>query len=132
MGRIDSHAFASLVQRLSAQESVAHCLPYPGMTPIPDGFDAFARQDAASAEMEWGDACPAYALGLITYGSYALPRDEEYLEVLWDELGGDSTQVWAQARPLVLATWAWLSNPPAQGPSPVASNNASDPTRQVH
>lgn len=56
MGRIDSHAFENLVQRLSAQEGVAHCLPYPGMTPIPDGFDAFARQDAARAEMEWGDA----------------------------------------------------------------------------
>ncbi|PZQ20879.1 MAG: hypothetical protein DI562_21265 [Stenotrophomonas acidaminiphila] len=75
MGRIDSHAFENLVQRLSAQEGVAHCLPYPGMTPIPDGFDAFARQDAARAEMEWGDACPAYALGLITYGSCVLPQD---------------------------------------------------------
>lgn len=112
MGRIDTRDFSTLIAQLGRRDGVAECLPYPGMTPIPYGFDTFARQDAARSGFEWDDVCPAYALALISKGSYTLPADEDDMQVLWDELGGNSTQLWEHVRPVVMSGWAWLDRHP--------------------
>lgn len=125
MGRFDTHAFARLLQRLTVAQGVGQCLPYPDMTPIPPGFDAFAHHDAASAGLAWDDVCPAYALALITRGSYGLPRDEQDMEVLWDELGGNSTQLWDDVRPVVSRAWTWLGQNVTPEPSERESAQAS-------
>lgn len=79
-----------------------------GMTPIPNGYDRFAADDAHAMELDWKDVCPAYALALVSRGSYALPQDDAEMEVLWDELGGDSTQLWGEVKDVVVRAWAWL------------------------
>lgn len=114
MGRFDSERFHRLLELLDPPGSVAKCLHYPGMTEVPDGFDRFAHSDAAQEQLEWSDVCPAYALALVAAGSYALPGDDEDMEVLWDELGGSSTKLWPDVRVAVIRAWAWLDAHPSQ------------------
>ncbi|WP_312366886.1 hypothetical protein [Stenotrophomonas sp.] len=107
MGHFDSDHFHRLVALLNRSGGVGECLPYPDMTPVPAGFDEFAHRDSQS-ELDWSDVCPAYALALVTAGSYALPQHESDMEVLWDELGGNSTRLWSDVREIVKRAWAWL------------------------
>jgi hypothetical protein len=113
MGRFDAERFHKLLELLMPPGSVAKCMQYPGMTDVPPGFDQFAHNDAAQQQSEWSDVCPAYALALVSAGSYALPRDDEEMEVLWDELGGGSTKLWPDVREAVTRSWAWLDAHPA-------------------
>lgn len=108
MGRIDSERFHRLVEFLNRSGGVGKCLPYPDMTPIPAGFNDFASKDSVAVEAEWSDVCPAYALALVSVGSYGLPQDDTDMEVLWDELGGNSTKLWPEVREIVKRSWAWL------------------------
>jgi hypothetical protein len=120
MGRFDSERFRELLERLRPAGGVVRCLHYPGMTPIPEGFDRFASHDTHERELAWSDVCPAYALALVSRGSYGLPQDDTEMEVLWDELGGDSTRVWTEVRDVVVRAWAWLDahHPGAPAPAP--------------
>lgn len=108
MGRFDFDRFRNLLELLGPLDGVAKCMPYPGMTDVPNGFDRFAHEDATQEQSEWSDVCPAYALALVSAGSYALPRDNEEMQVLWDELGGNSTKLWPDVRAAVVRSWAWL------------------------
>ena len=108
MERIDVERFRALRDLLKPTGGVAECLHYPGMTPIPEGFDRFAGQDAKRAAADWNDVCPAYALALVSVGSYALPQDDAEMEVLWDELGGESGKPWPEVRDVIARSWAWL------------------------
>lgn len=112
MGRFDSGHFHRLVDYLSRSGGVEKCLPYPGMTPVPAGFDEFANRDSQATESNWSDICPAYALALLTSGGYALPQDDADMEVLWDELSGNSTLLWPDVRDIVERGWAWLDAHP--------------------
>lgn len=112
MGRFDSDHFHRLVDFLSRSGGVENCLPYPGMTQVPAGFDEFANRDSQATESNWSDVCPAYALALLTSGGYALPRDEADMEVLWDELSGSSSLLWPDVRDIVERGWAWLDAHP--------------------
>lgn len=117
MGRFDSERFRELLERLRPTGGVARCLHYPGMTTIPAGFDRFASEDARQQGLAWDDVCPAYALALVSRGSYALPQDDGEMEVLWDELGGASTRLWPDVRGVVARSWAWLdAHHPVAGP----------------
>ena len=108
MGRLDSERFRDLLERLRPAGGVARCLHYPGMTAVPVGFARFASDDARHRDQTWSDVCPAYALALVSRGSYVLPQDDEEMEVLWDELGGESTRLWPDVRGVVARSWAWL------------------------
>lgn len=109
MGRFADHdRFKELLALLRPTGGVSKCLYYPGMTPVPPGFDRYAGADARKHDYGWHDVCPAYALALVSKGSYELPRDKGEMEVLWDELGGDSTLLWPQVEPLVRRAWDWL------------------------
>lgn len=110
MGKFTDHArFKELLSVLRSRNHVAECLYYPGMTEVPKGYDSFANRDASAADLQWEDVCPAYALALVSHQSYRLPQDESDMEVLWDELGGNSTKLWVEVRDLVLRAWDWLS-----------------------
>jgi hypothetical protein len=105
-----AHALALL-----REGTVADCFYYPGMSEVPKGFDEFARGDAVLAGLAWEDLCPAYALALISNGSYRLPADDEEMETLWDELGGQSTLLWPDVRGVVMRSWEWLGLQSSQG-----------------
>ena len=107
VGRFASHdRFHELVALLLPAGGVSKCLHYPGMTP--KGFDRFAGRDAKAHGHDWADVCPAYALALVSSGGYQLPQDSAELEVLWDELGGDSSKLWSEVDDVVRRSWAWL------------------------
>lgn len=108
MAPLDPLRFQRLVDFLNQSGGVGKCLPYPDMTPIPIGFNDFAKKDFKGVEAEWSDVCPAYALGLVSVGSYDLPQDDSEMEILWDELGGNSTKLWPDVREIVMRSWAWL------------------------
>ena len=78
------------------------------MTPIPAGFNDFASRDAKSVESNWADVCPAYALALISVGTYGLPQNDAEMEVLWDDLSGNSTKSWPEVRDIVMRLRGWL------------------------
>lgn len=103
----DPQRFSSLVDALHAH-SIERCLAYPGMAEVPEGYSRFAEQDATRHGLAWADACPAYALALLTFGSYRLPDDDGSLEILWDELGGASTRLWPDVSSTVQRGWRWL------------------------
>ena len=102
--------FHSLTEAI-AGHAVESCLPYPGMTAIPAGYSRHAQRDAMRRDIDWDEACPAYALAAITVGSYRLPDDDQAMQVLWDELGGASSRLWPEMRPLVREGWRWLEQP---------------------
>lgn len=108
MGIIANQERFHLLTEALAGHAVESCLPYPGMTAIPAGYSRFAQRDALRRAMDWDEACPAYALAAITMGAYSLPRDDEALEILWDELGGASSRLWPEMRPLLREGWHWL------------------------
>ena len=109
MGRfVDHDRFQQLLAVLKPTGGVAKCLYYPGMAQVPTGYDRFSGDDARKAGLEWEDACPAYALALVSHGGYTLPEDDVEMEVLWDELGGRSTKLWPEVRAVVMRSWAWL------------------------
>lgn len=108
MKRIDSKRFDALLDLIRPTGSVANCLHYRDMTPVPEGFDRFAGEDARRNDADWSDVCPAYALALVSIGSYTLPQDDAEMEVLWDELGGASSKRWPEVRGAVTRSWAWL------------------------
>ena len=108
MGRFDSERFHRLVEFLHRSGGVGKCLPYPDMTPIPAGFNDFASGDCKSVDAEWADVCPAYALALISVGTYGLPQNDAEMEVLWDDLSGNSTKLWPEVRDIVMRLWGWL------------------------
>ena len=115
MGRFDSERFHRLVEFLHRSGGVGKCLPYPDMTPIPAGFNDFASRDAKSVESNWADVCPAYALALISVGTYGLPQNDAEMEVLWDDLSGNSTKLWPEVRDIVIRSWGWLDALQPQG-----------------
>ncbi|RZA31038.1 MAG: hypothetical protein EOP92_33245, partial [Lysobacteraceae bacterium] len=100
--------FAQLTEAVRLQ-GVERCLPYPDMTEVPEGYSRFAQEDAATHGLEWDDLCPAYALALLTQGGYRLPEDADAMEILWDELGGESTKLWSEVANVVPRAWRWLS-----------------------
>jgi len=100
--------FQSLTEAVR-DHSVEHCLAYSGMAEVPDGYSRFAEDDARLHLCRWDDVCPAYALALLTFGGYRLPQDDESLEVLWDELGGESTKLWPDVSKTLRRGWAWLA-----------------------
>jgi hypothetical protein len=108
MGRFDTERYTEFLSVLLPKSGVAQCMHYPGMTPIPEGYDNFAHAHAGQLELLWQDVCPAYALALVALGSYTAPRDDAEMEVQWDELGGDSTLLWPQVRPIIERAWIWL------------------------
>ena len=96
---------------------VSDCLAYEGMMAIPEHFESFSladhrRRSRLHPELNWEDACPAYALALATHDAYEghwnLAVDDE-LEAQWDELRGVSTMEWPVARLIVREAWSWLS-----------------------
>ncbi len=101
--------FSNLIAALH-EHAVERCLPYPGMADVPDGYSRFAQQDAMRHEQSWEDSCPAYALALLTFGSYRLPEDNASMEVLWDELGGASTRLWPEVSSIIERGWKWLED----------------------
>ena len=109
MGRFTDHGrFQQLLAILKPTGGVSRCLHYPGMVEVPAGFDRFAGNDARKMGFEWDDVCPAYALALVSEGGYRLPEDDAEMEILWDELGGNSARLWPEVRTLVMRSWAWL------------------------
>lgn len=108
MGRFTHERFGELLAWLRLTPSVAECLHYPGMADVPAGFDRFAARDAKEHGYEWEDVCAAYALALVSKGSYVLPEDREEMEVLWDELGGGSRKLWPEVEGVVWRSWGWL------------------------
>ncbi|WP_213603027.1 hypothetical protein [Pseudoxanthomonas japonensis] len=100
--------FNQLVELLNQPGDVGECLPYSGMASVPVGFNEFVRRDWLATDATWSDVCPAYALALVSVGSYGLPQDDPDMEVLWDELGGSSTKLWPEVRDLIKRSWAWL------------------------
>jgi hypothetical protein len=105
---VNHERFTQLLARFRHGEDVGQCLHYPGMADIPEGYNRYARADCRAHGAEWDDYCPAYAFALLTHTGYALPEDEESLEVLWDELGGQSTKLWPEVEEVVTDAWAWL------------------------
>ncbi len=96
---------------------VSDCLAYEGMMSIPEDFEAFSmadhrRRSRLHPDLDWADACPAYALALATHDAYggrlSLSVDDE-LEAQWDELRGGSTMDWPVARLIVREAWRWLA-----------------------
>lgn len=108
MERFTHERFSELLAWLRLTPSVGECLPYPGMAEVPAGFNRFAAADARERGYEWEDVCPAFALALVSKGSYLLPADREEMEVLWDELGGGSRKLWPEVEGVVLRAWDWL------------------------
>ena len=109
MGRFTNHdRFKELVAALLPTGGVSKCLYYPGMAEVPAGYDRFAGADSRKFGYEWSDVCPAYALALVTHHGYALPQDAADMEVLWDELGGNSAKLWPEVDQIVRRAWAWL------------------------
>jgi hypothetical protein len=108
--------FAQLLAFLRG-ENVEECLHYPGMADVPSGYNRYARLDCESRGGKWSDYCPAYAFALLTRGGYTMPADEESLEILWDELGGQSTKLWNEVEEVVAGAWNWLEHHP-QAPAP--------------
>jgi hypothetical protein len=41
-----------------------------------------------------------------------MPADQESLEILWDELGGQSTRLWNEVEEVVAGAWSWLEHHP--------------------
>ena len=107
--------FSNLVAALH-EHAIERCLPYPGMADVPDGYSRFAEQDAMRHSQRWEDSCPAYALALLTFGSYRLPEDDASMEILWDELGGGSTKLWPDVSSMVVRGWEWLGDAPKNAP----------------
>ena len=109
MGRLANHErFSELLAWLRPVGGVASCLHYPGMADVPVGYDRFAAADARQHDQPWEDVCPAYALALVSKGGYELPGDSSEMEVLWDELGGESPKLWPEIEPVVRRAWKWL------------------------
>jgi hypothetical protein len=109
MGRFSDHErFQQLLSVLKLTGGVSKCLYYPGMAQVPAGYDRFAGDDSRKMGFDWTDACPAYALALVSHGGYTLPNDDQEMEVLWDELGGGSTKLWSEVRDVVIRSWDWL------------------------
>lgn len=100
---------------LSAEsEFVAKFLPLQGMTRVPAGFAEFAQWhfDSQPPGLAWRNAAPAYALACLSHAAYggALdPSVEWELELQWADLATLSSLSWAEARPLVMAAWSYLS-----------------------
>lgn len=104
---------ARVVSRLERQHTVADCLPYEDMLDVSPDFDRFARSHYTYLKgLEWRDACPAYALGLMTFGTYEMPEDAEDLQALWHELCASDLD-WFRAQIIVLDVWAWLNAHPS-------------------
>lgn len=103
--------------------SVAGCLAYPGMTQVPERYDAlvqadFAELSAADEALDWEDYCPAYALGLLTYQAYyrdASRVGESELHDQWDELRGVSRLNWLQAQTVIARAWSALAQLEREG-----------------
>ena len=106
----------AMEQVLSVESDfVAKFLPCEAMTRVPPGFAAFAhwhfgqRRDPG---LRWQDVAPAYALACLSHAAYggALdPAVEWELELQWADLAPLSRLPWPQARPLVMAAWAFLT-----------------------
>lgn len=105
---ISKEHFDKVVTALRTHDSVSDCLPYSGVAQVPDVLDHLAREHEKQEGLEWNDVCPAYALAVITHGDYRLPSDDNPLEVLWNEVGGESRLLWPQVRDLVAEAWKWL------------------------
>ena len=76
---------------------------------VPPAFEQFCRSHFASVkrlhpELEWGDACLAYAVALSAHAVLCDALDEECerrLAEAWPRLRGESRLEWRQARGLV-------------------------------
>ncbi|MFT3807229.1 hypothetical protein [Arenimonas sp.] len=101
-----------VVSRLVRMHSVADCLPYEDMLDVSSEFDRFARNHFSHLKgLDWHDACPAYALGLMTFGTYEMPEDADDLQALWKELCASELD-WFRAQIIMLDVWAWLNAHP--------------------
>lgn len=100
--------FYKVVTALHSRAGVSDCLPYKGVAQVPEVLDYLAREHERTEGLAWDDVCPAYALAVITHGDYRLPRDDDPMEVLWNEVGSDSRLLWPQVRELVAEAWHWL------------------------
>lgn len=110
----DQPRHARVTQRLMQVHTVADCLPYEDMMDVSPEFDRFARSHFGYLKgLQWRDACPAYALGLMTFGTYELPYDADDLRSLWQELCASELD-WFRAQIIVLDVWAWLNAHPAE------------------
>ncbi len=105
---ISQDHFDKLVTALRTHDSVSDCLPYSGIAQVPAVLDHLAAEHEKAEGLEWDDVCPAYALAVITHGDYRLPSDDDPMQVLWNEVGGESRLVWHQVRDLVAEAWRWL------------------------
>ncbi|MFY2763505.1 hypothetical protein [Arenimonas sp. MALMAid1274] len=95
---------------------VRQCLPWDGMSRIPEAYERFAGQHFLALnereDLDWKDACPAYALGYLTHTAYGPVADREAtaeLEAQWDELRGVSRLDWPEAYAIVREAWAYLA-----------------------
>jgi hypothetical protein len=78
---------------------------------VPADYDRFCRTHFASVrrvhpELDWEDACPAYAVALSAHSALCVFFDdaqERLLERHWDRIRGASRLGWLQARPLIAA-----------------------------
>jgi len=108
MGLHLNHERFTQLLALFRQGDVEQCLHYPGMAEVPQGYNRYARADCRARGADWDDYCPAYAFAVLTREGYTLPEDDESLEVLWDELGGQSSKLWPQVKEVVVDAWGWL------------------------
>ncbi|WP_141455368.1 hypothetical protein [Pseudoxanthomonas sp. z9] len=100
-----------------ASQQVAACLVFDEPPDIPEDFEAFSREDfqrriRLHPDLDWNDACRAYALGLATHASHAGRADsaaDDDLEMQWDRLPSPPAAAWPVARMLIHETWRWLS-----------------------
>jgi hypothetical protein len=77
---------------------------------VPADYDRFCRTHFASVrrlhpELEWEDACPAYAVALSAHAALCVfdESQERLLERHWDRIRGASHLPWLQARSLIAA-----------------------------
>ena len=81
------------------------------MTAIPTGFDHWAQRHFSSVRgIQWRDACPAYALGLLTAAGYDSEEAAEELKALWEELFSSNLD-WTTARMIIHDVWRWFRAP---------------------
>jgi hypothetical protein len=108
--RVSQQKFDEVVASLRTRDpgAIGDCLPYEGVAQVPATLDHLAREHERREGMAWDDVCPAYGLAVITHGAYRLPSDDEPLETLWNEVGGQSRLLWPEVRDLVSEAWRWL------------------------
>lgn len=108
-----------------ARGRVAQCIAFKDTAYASDDFEAFSAADYGRRvrlhpEVEWDDACSAYALALASYDTHDGMLDlsaENELEAQWEALRGPSEISWPVVRIIVREAWRWLDDHRAAAPT---------------